>query len=383
MKKTGLAAIISIPTLVFAVPGDAVAEPVDYVRVCDTYGTGFFYIPGTETCLKISGRVGYQSSWLKNTHSVGAGTVVYGGGGPANEKFGGTFSDWIRRDGVELGFRTSGDYGDLKIGKLPVVGAYLEYEGAWGNEGYQGSSAVGVNGVTGVGFTFYRPDLVYGTGIIANANGFGLDGNGELDNSWHRLNLGLKVSIPGFDEEPGADGGDGLRVRGRVGLFYESLNTDASGSADLTFNGTPFGGYYQNYDLHARDQYFGVRVGTHIGLPPCMDGKLKSGLGADVYLGYHTGEGQYSQQTGVGGGNQVNQTENYSRDGFAVGAGVSAYTSYEFARGWRVGSKVELSYLPQVTSFKAPQNPSEQAAAGFSSESAARVIASFRISRRF
>ncbi len=33
------------------------AEPVDYVRVCDAYGKGFFYIPGTETCLKIGGYV--------------------------------------------------------------------------------------------------------------------------------------------------------------------------------------------------------------------------------------------------------------------------------------------------------------------------------------
>lgn len=32
-------------------------EPVDYVRVCDVYGTGFFYIPGTETCLNVSGFV--------------------------------------------------------------------------------------------------------------------------------------------------------------------------------------------------------------------------------------------------------------------------------------------------------------------------------------
>ncbi|MBY5807028.1 porin, partial [Rhizobium ruizarguesonis] len=24
-------------------------EPVEYVRVCDAYGTGYFYIPGTET----------------------------------------------------------------------------------------------------------------------------------------------------------------------------------------------------------------------------------------------------------------------------------------------------------------------------------------------
>ncbi|AXS40225.1 porin [Breoghania sp. L-A4] len=32
-------------------------EPVDYVRVCDAQGTGFFYIPGTETCLRVGGRV--------------------------------------------------------------------------------------------------------------------------------------------------------------------------------------------------------------------------------------------------------------------------------------------------------------------------------------
>ena len=35
-------------------------EPVEYVRVCDAYGAGFFYIPGTETCLRISGYVWYQ-----------------------------------------------------------------------------------------------------------------------------------------------------------------------------------------------------------------------------------------------------------------------------------------------------------------------------------
>ncbi len=39
-----------------------VAEPeaVEYVRVCDAYGAGFFYIPGTETCLKIGGYVRYD-----------------------------------------------------------------------------------------------------------------------------------------------------------------------------------------------------------------------------------------------------------------------------------------------------------------------------------
>ncbi|MCB8819411.1 porin [Microvirga rosea] len=35
----------------------AKAAPIEYVRVCSTYGTGYFYIPGTDTCLRISGRV--------------------------------------------------------------------------------------------------------------------------------------------------------------------------------------------------------------------------------------------------------------------------------------------------------------------------------------
>ncbi|MFC5384903.1 porin [Aquamicrobium segne] len=35
-------------------------EPAEYVRICDVYGAGFFYIPGTETCLKIGGYLRYD-----------------------------------------------------------------------------------------------------------------------------------------------------------------------------------------------------------------------------------------------------------------------------------------------------------------------------------
>jgi hypothetical protein len=31
------------------------AEPIDYVKICDVFGSGYFYIPGTDTCLKLSG----------------------------------------------------------------------------------------------------------------------------------------------------------------------------------------------------------------------------------------------------------------------------------------------------------------------------------------
>jgi len=35
-------------------------EPVEYVRVCDAYGAGWWYIPGTEYCLKFDGDVRVQ-----------------------------------------------------------------------------------------------------------------------------------------------------------------------------------------------------------------------------------------------------------------------------------------------------------------------------------
>jgi len=50
----------------FAVVGGAqaadlsIAEPVDYVRICDAFGTGYYYIPGTDTCLKIGGNVEFK-----------------------------------------------------------------------------------------------------------------------------------------------------------------------------------------------------------------------------------------------------------------------------------------------------------------------------------
>ncbi|MEL6504242.1 MAG: porin [Pseudomonadota bacterium] len=50
-------------------------EPVEYVRVCDMYGAGFFYIPGTETCLRISGYVDSQYEYTSvdgaNNNSTG------------------------------------------------------------------------------------------------------------------------------------------------------------------------------------------------------------------------------------------------------------------------------------------------------------------------
>jgi hypothetical protein len=51
------------------------AAAVEYVRVCSTYGAGFFYIPGTETCLRVQGRVRadylYVEPQFREDNSIG------------------------------------------------------------------------------------------------------------------------------------------------------------------------------------------------------------------------------------------------------------------------------------------------------------------------
>ena len=51
------------------------AKPVEYVKICSLYGTGFYYIPGTDTCLKIGGFVRVQVE-----HNSSDGTTVGSGG---------------------------------------------------------------------------------------------------------------------------------------------------------------------------------------------------------------------------------------------------------------------------------------------------------------
>jgi opacity protein-like surface antigen len=47
-------------------------EPMEYVRVCDAFGAGYFYIPGSETCLKVGGRVRFDANY-GNAYNVSRG----------------------------------------------------------------------------------------------------------------------------------------------------------------------------------------------------------------------------------------------------------------------------------------------------------------------
>jgi hypothetical protein len=73
------------------------AKPVEYVKVCSLYGAGFFYIPGTDTCIKIGGAVRVQAEF-----NTGAGGIPVGLGS-AVEAYQGQF---LRNTTNDTNFRT-------------------------------------------------------------------------------------------------------------------------------------------------------------------------------------------------------------------------------------------------------------------------------------
>ena len=46
------------------------AKPVEYVKVCSLYGAGFYYMPGTDMCIKIGGWVRVEATWGNNNGNM-------------------------------------------------------------------------------------------------------------------------------------------------------------------------------------------------------------------------------------------------------------------------------------------------------------------------
>jgi len=67
IKSFLFGAAAALATVSSAHAADAIVaaepEPLEYVRVCDAFGAGFFYIPGTETCLKFGGYIRFETDF--------------------------------------------------------------------------------------------------------------------------------------------------------------------------------------------------------------------------------------------------------------------------------------------------------------------------------
>ena len=51
----GTAAGLMAVSGAFAADLPVKAKAVEYVKICSLYGAGFYYIPGTDTCIKLGG----------------------------------------------------------------------------------------------------------------------------------------------------------------------------------------------------------------------------------------------------------------------------------------------------------------------------------------
>src|SRR5712675_2168088 len=66
------------------------AKAVEYVRICSLYGAGFFYIPGTDTCIKLGGYLRADTTFNPNSLNTNLGNNtqlldIPGGGYVATE----------------------------------------------------------------------------------------------------------------------------------------------------------------------------------------------------------------------------------------------------------------------------------------------------------
>ncbi|MCC8982984.1 porin [Bradyrhizobium acaciae] len=101
------------------------AKAVEYVKVCSLYGPGFYYIPGTDTCIKLGGYV--------RADVVVNGNGVYGpntnGASGANNRFTNGYT-WRSREDLNIDTRTATEYG--------VVRTYFDAVFTWTSDTYTG-----------------------------------------------------------------------------------------------------------------------------------------------------------------------------------------------------------------------------------------------------
>jgi hypothetical protein len=106
------------------------AKAVEYVRICSLYGAGFFYIPGTDTCIKLGG---YLRADL-NIHGGNGGQPFWNGDGGLQDRFTNQYNEYSRL-AVTIDTRTATEYG--------VVRTFGQFDTTFATEGQTSSINVG------------------------------------------------------------------------------------------------------------------------------------------------------------------------------------------------------------------------------------------------
>ncbi|WP_076865865.1 porin [Bradyrhizobium mercantei] len=106
------------------------AKAIEYVKVCSLYGPGFYFIPGTDTCIKLGGYL--RVDVLANTNSDHTGN--YGGAAGAQNRFTNGYT-WRSREDLNVDTRTATEYG--------VVRTFFDATFSWTSDNYGGGAAAG------------------------------------------------------------------------------------------------------------------------------------------------------------------------------------------------------------------------------------------------
>src|SRR3954462_7225439 len=120
------------------------AKAIEYVRVCSMYGAGFFYIPGTDTCIKLGGYLRVEAGFGTNALFQNA----TNGPGGARNRLSNYYTTRSRADS-NIDTRTATEYG--------VVRTFFDAVFQWTTDSYTGNA-------NGNGSTVYS-QIGGGTGV--------------------------------------------------------------------------------------------------------------------------------------------------------------------------------------------------------------------------
>src|SRR5271165_1353892 len=92
---------------------------VQYVKICNLYGDGFYYLPGTNICVKIGGYVRTQLSWgVGSSGTFGPFQTGSASGTPVavgySNRLDGNDMNWRSRAYISMDTREQTDYGILR-----------------------------------------------------------------------------------------------------------------------------------------------------------------------------------------------------------------------------------------------------------------------------
>jgi len=113
--------------------GKKAPAAADYVKVCDAFGTGFFYVPGTDTCLQIGGFVWAQYGVYGASTLYGPiGAMAYGSG--------------RTRNAISTGARWNLHFDARTNTEMGLLRSYIEVQQLIGSQPYAQSIAGVVTG---------------------------------------------------------------------------------------------------------------------------------------------------------------------------------------------------------------------------------------------